>query len=130
MCYFFSGIYTRFGELYTLGEEVVHERIIEKYDLRDKNDYFYRWEIVPIEKLGFLKPVDERNWFFRIRSKEIPVWFDKKQEQECWKFFKTWYKTKDGKRFKKKVKAYLNQDNDLTRPIEKIYLEIKEVETK
>lgn len=127
MCYFFSGIYTRFGEIYTLGEEVVHERIIEKYNLRDKNDYFYRWEIVPITKMGFLKPVNKKNWFFRIRSKEVPVWFEEKQEIECWRFFKSWYRTKAGEKFKNKVRVYLVQNNDLTRPIEKIYREIKHV---
>ena len=121
MCYMFSGIYTRAGNMYTLGEEVVHERIIERFQLRDKNDNFFRWEIIPIEKGGYLQPLTENHWLFRIRSKEVPSWFEPEIENHCWKFFKTWYKSQEGKKFQKKVKKYLAAGNTFSDRIERVY---------
>lgn len=103
-CNFFSGIITRFGEIYSLGADTVkHEDISEKFNLKDRDDYFARWEIIPLEKAGYAKPVNMDNWVFRVDEKELPLWWEDEFESKCWRHFKNWMASKDGTEFKKKI---------------------------
>ncbi len=105
-CNFFTGIITRFGEIYDLGAATVkHEDVVEAFKLTDKNDYFARWEIIPLEKAGYSKPVNMDNWVFKLDEKEVPNWWEEEFESKCWRHFKNWMASKAGEEFKKSLEG-------------------------
>lgn len=106
MCNFFSGLITRFGDIYSNGETIKHEDLVEQFNVKDKGlDYFARWEIIPVEKGGYSNPINMDNWVFKIDEKELPSWWEEEFETKCWRHFKSWMNSHNGEEFKKKIKG-------------------------
>ena len=116
MCNFWSGVITRTGRVYSLGEIVSHEKIIEEYNLKEglQGQNFARFEIKPIKELDYIAKPIEKNWEFVLDEESTPTWWSKKQEFKCWSAFSKWFSSKQGKEFIKKFKIFkkLNVENE------------------
>ena len=103
MCEFWSAVVTRTGKVYHLGDIISHERIIEKFKLKDKNDNLCRVEI-PVLNVDFsIKP--KKEWKLKIDEEEKPSWWSVKKEERCFKELDRWLKASG---FRRRLKAVLN----------------------
>ncbi len=107
VCEFFSGVMSRTGKVYHLGEIVSHEKIIRKFKLKDRWSDIARFEIIPKNELDYLKPIDERYWKFKIDEEAEPSWWNKEKEFKCWNAFEKWMKSQEGKDFRRKFRKIM-----------------------
>ena len=102
MCKFWSAVIDRTGKVYHLGEITSHEKVIEKFKLKDGDmNNICRIEIPVIDKFDFLP---ETKWQVKIDQPETPSWLTEEMKNSAIKTFSSWNTVvfqKKWKRFKK-----------------------------